>query len=131
DAKTYFLAFGRVAPVQIALWGHAPTLGIGSIDYYVVPEPLVGDAWLGDDELQTARDSRCEGEVLDDEEEDDFLFWERPAGRYGSGNDGGMMHPEVRHGSDATANDGGGGSGRRRNNAWQGRRDPPTSFVFP
>ncbi|CAN0515228.1 unnamed protein product, partial [Scytosiphon promiscuus] len=48
DAKTYFLSFGRVAPVQasflvIALWGNAPTLGIDSIDYYVVPEPLAAD----------------------------------------------------------------------------------------
>ncbi|CAM9911034.1 unnamed protein product, partial [Ectocarpus sp. 13 AM-2016] len=131
DAKTYFLAFGRVAPVQIALWGHAPTLGINSIDYYVVPEPLVADAWLGDDELQTPRDSAREGKVLDDEEEDDFLFWERPAGPDGSANDGGMKHRGVRRGSDATANDGGGGNGRRRNNAWQGRRDPPRSFAFP
>ena len=34
-------------PTQVALWGHAPTLGIPSIDYYVVPEALVGDAWQG------------------------------------------------------------------------------------
>ncbi|CAM9525505.1 unnamed protein product [Scytosiphon promiscuus] len=55
DAKTYFLSFGRVAP--IALWGNAPTLGIDSIDYYVVPEPLAADAWSGDNEAHTAAES--------------------------------------------------------------------------
>ncbi|CAM9752228.1 unnamed protein product, partial [Hapterophycus canaliculatus] len=59
DSKTYFLSFGRVAP--IALWGNAPTLGIGSIDYYVVPEPLAADAWAGDEGTRRAAASDCSG----------------------------------------------------------------------
>lgn len=48
---------------QIALWGHAPTLGIGSIDYYVVPEPLVAEAWRGGEETaQRGSNSRPEQE---------------------------------------------------------------------
>jgi len=32
---TYFLAFWRMAPLQMALWGHPVTSGIDSVDYYV------------------------------------------------------------------------------------------------
>lgn len=32
---TYFLAFSRLAPVQLVSWGHPDTTGIDSIDYFV------------------------------------------------------------------------------------------------
>jgi predicted O-linked N-acetylglucosamine transferase (SPINDLY family) len=32
---TYFLAFSRFAPVQIASWGHTETTGINTIDYFL------------------------------------------------------------------------------------------------
>ena len=32
---TYFLAFSRFAPVQIASWGHTETSGIDTIDYFI------------------------------------------------------------------------------------------------
>ena len=35
DPHSYAVAFGRHAPVQIAMHGHAQTTGIQSIDYYV------------------------------------------------------------------------------------------------
>lgn len=35
DPMTYFLAFWRLAPVQMTTWGHSVTSGIDSIDYYL------------------------------------------------------------------------------------------------
>jgi protein O-GlcNAc transferase len=35
DRLTYNLAFGRLASVQCALWGHPVTTGIPNVDYYV------------------------------------------------------------------------------------------------
>jgi protein O-GlcNAc transferase len=35
DPHAYALAFGRHAPIQIAMHGHAQTSGVASIDYYV------------------------------------------------------------------------------------------------
>ncbi|EKX36071.1 hypothetical protein GUITHDRAFT_165818 [Guillardia theta CCMP2712] len=35
DPHAYALAFGRQAPVQLAMHGHASTTGVDSIDYYV------------------------------------------------------------------------------------------------
>jgi len=32
---TYFLAFGRLAPVQTVSWGHPVTTGIDSVDYFI------------------------------------------------------------------------------------------------
>jgi predicted O-linked N-acetylglucosamine transferase (SPINDLY family) len=32
---TYFLAFSRIAPVQIVTWGHPETTGINTIDYFL------------------------------------------------------------------------------------------------
>ena len=32
---TYFLAFSRLAPVQIVSWGHPETTGIDTIDYFL------------------------------------------------------------------------------------------------
>ena len=35
SASTYFLAFSRLAPVQIVSWGHTETTGISTIDYFL------------------------------------------------------------------------------------------------
>lgn len=35
DPLTYFLAFWRLAPVQMVSWGHSVTSGIDTVDYYV------------------------------------------------------------------------------------------------
>ena len=35
SASTYFLAFSRLAPVQIVSWGHTETTGINTIDYFL------------------------------------------------------------------------------------------------
>lgn len=35
DPVTYFLAFWRLAPLQVATWGHSVTSGIDTVDYYV------------------------------------------------------------------------------------------------
>lgn len=35
DPVTYFLAFWRLAPIQMATWGHSVTSGIDTVDYYV------------------------------------------------------------------------------------------------
>lgn len=35
DPLTYFLAFWRLAPIQITSWGHSVTSGIDTVDYYV------------------------------------------------------------------------------------------------
>ncbi|MBI2315602.1 MAG: tetratricopeptide repeat protein [Betaproteobacteria bacterium] len=37
---TYFLAFWRLAPVQLLTWGHPVTSGIDSVDYFVSSEML-------------------------------------------------------------------------------------------
>jgi len=35
ESFTYFLAFSRLAPLQLAGWGHADTTGLDTLDYYV------------------------------------------------------------------------------------------------
>jgi len=35
DVRTYLLALGRLAPVQIATWGHSDTTGMDTIDYFI------------------------------------------------------------------------------------------------
>ncbi len=35
DPTTYFLALCRLAPIQIATWGHSETSGVDTIDYYL------------------------------------------------------------------------------------------------
>src|SRR5208282_4023308 len=40
EPTTYFLAFGRLAPVQCVTFGHPVTTGIGSIDYFLSAEDL-------------------------------------------------------------------------------------------
>ena len=32
---TYFLALGRLAPIQVAWWGHSETSGVDTVDYYL------------------------------------------------------------------------------------------------
>lgn len=40
DPLTYFLAFWRLAPVQMAGWGHSSTSGIETIDYFVSADAI-------------------------------------------------------------------------------------------
>jgi predicted O-linked N-acetylglucosamine transferase (SPINDLY family) len=35
SSQTYFLAYGRVAPVQVVSWGHPDTTGLDTMDYFV------------------------------------------------------------------------------------------------
>ena len=37
---TYFLAYWRMAPIQMVLWGHPVTSGIDSVDYYISSSQL-------------------------------------------------------------------------------------------
>ena len=37
---TYFLAFWRLAPIQITTWGHPVTTGIDTIDYFISAESI-------------------------------------------------------------------------------------------
>ena len=37
---TYFLAFWRLAPIQMVTWGHSVTSGIDTIDYYVSSDAI-------------------------------------------------------------------------------------------
>ncbi len=40
DAFTYYLAYARLAPVQVTSWGHPMSTGIPNIDYYVSSKAL-------------------------------------------------------------------------------------------
>jgi len=40
---TYFLAFSRLAPVQITSWGHSETTGIDTIDYFLSTKLFEGN----------------------------------------------------------------------------------------
>lgn len=40
DPATYFLAYGRYAPVQCALWGHPMTTGSSAMDWFISSEHL-------------------------------------------------------------------------------------------
>ena len=40
DPFTYFLAFARLAPVQMTSWGHPDTTGIGNMDYFLSSEGM-------------------------------------------------------------------------------------------
>ena len=41
---TYFLAFWRLAPVQVVTWGHSETSGIDTVDYYFSADGVETDA---------------------------------------------------------------------------------------
>ena len=41
---TYFLAFWRLAPIQMVTWGHSVTSGIDTIDYYLSSDAIEGAA---------------------------------------------------------------------------------------
>ena len=47
DSFTYFLAFSRLAPVQITSWGHPDSTGIPNIDYFISSRDL--EVETGDD----------------------------------------------------------------------------------
>lgn len=53
EAVTYFLAFARLAPLQVTTWGHPETTGIDTID-----------AFLSSDWLEPAGAEACYGERL-------------------------------------------------------------------
>ena len=40
DSETYFLAFARLAPVQVVGWGHPDTTGLASMDYFISADPI-------------------------------------------------------------------------------------------
>jgi len=40
DPMTYFLAFWRLAPIQMTTWGHSSTSGIDTIDYFVSADAI-------------------------------------------------------------------------------------------
>lgn len=40
EPLSYFLAFSRLAPIQIATWGHPQTTGIDTLDYFLSSEAL-------------------------------------------------------------------------------------------
>jgi protein O-GlcNAc transferase len=41
---TYFLALSRLAPLQVATWGHSETSGIDTVDYYLSADGVEGEA---------------------------------------------------------------------------------------
>ena len=43
DAEIYFLAFQRLAPVQMVFWGHPVSQGIPSIDYFISSDLFEGN----------------------------------------------------------------------------------------
>lgn len=54
------------------MWGHAPTLGIPSVDYYVVPESLAADAWQGHGNLDS--NAQCPVQFDSQDEAGDLLM---------------------------------------------------------
>jgi protein O-GlcNAc transferase len=40
SSSTYFLAFSRLAPVQLVSWGHPDTTGLDSMDYFLSARPI-------------------------------------------------------------------------------------------
>ena len=40
EPLTYFLAFWRLAPVQMVTWGHSVTSGVDTVDYYVSADAI-------------------------------------------------------------------------------------------
>jgi len=42
DPVTYFLAFARLAPAQVAWYGHPDTTGVAAVDYFVSSDVEVG-----------------------------------------------------------------------------------------
>ncbi len=41
DTRVFALAHERLAPIQAALWGWGSTIGLGSLDYFFIPEMLI------------------------------------------------------------------------------------------
>lgn len=61
NSMTYFLAFWRLAPVQMVTWGHPVTTGIDTIDYFVSSEALEPQ---GSESIYTERLIRLSGYFL-------------------------------------------------------------------
>jgi len=51
DPTTYFLALCRLAPIQVATWGHSETSGVDTIDYYLSADAV---------EIESAQDHYSE-----------------------------------------------------------------------
>lgn len=43
DVRTYFLAFARMAPVQVVMWGHPDTTGIPNLDWFISSDLIEGE----------------------------------------------------------------------------------------
>lgn len=43
EVSTYFLAFARLAPVQVVSWGHPDTTGLDTMDYFLSAESIEPD----------------------------------------------------------------------------------------
>lgn len=62
DPATYFLAFGRLAPVQCVMWGHPDTTGIANLDYCISAadtEPDGAQAVYGEKLVRLSAISAC------------------------------------------------------------------------
>jgi protein O-GlcNAc transferase len=58
DPFTYLLAFARLAPLQVASWGHPTTSGLATLDAFVLAsdmEPVGGEAHYSEDLLRLPR----------------------------------------------------------------------------
>jgi predicted O-linked N-acetylglucosamine transferase (SPINDLY family) len=69
DPLTYFLAFWRLAPIQMTTWGHPVTSGIDSIDYYISAATLEAE---GADARYTERLVRLPGYFMPRYRKPDF-----------------------------------------------------------
>jgi protein O-GlcNAc transferase len=56
EAVSYFMAFARLAPVQVSSWCFPASLGTGQIDYFLSADGLEPDGDSDDDDATAARD---------------------------------------------------------------------------
>jgi len=64
DSHTYFLAFARIAPIQVATWGFPASLWTGEIDYFISAEGLELDPTGGNNQHHHDHDHHGEQVVL-------------------------------------------------------------------
>jgi len=58
SGPTYYLAFARLAPVQVVSWGHPDTTGLDTIDYFVSAgtiEPSMAEKYYSEKLVQLSR----------------------------------------------------------------------------